>query len=197
VTWEVGRWVLAFGLLLALSFAYLSLQSKVQADESVVVATVRVRADFLKLDLSAPEVVTVGERFRLVATLTNTGPTQIRKAQATIQLPLAGLRLNGQSEKNVGTIRPGQDKKAKWNLVAEAPGNFVIMVKAVGTEEPSGDLQEAETTALIEVVAGPGLPHPEGTALPSGEEHGEGGVIDSALSGLRSMRDFFATLISS
>lgn len=197
---------------MALSFAYLSLQAKVQADERVVVATVRVQLNLLEVEVSAPEIVTVGDRFRPVATLRNLGSAKIRNAQATIQLPLTGLSLNGQAVKNVGTILPGGDKKAKWNLVADAPGNYIIMVTVVGTDEISGDLMEAEDTAMIEVVAGPGLPHAEdgegtapppgeedgeGTVPPSGEEDGEGGVIDKALSGLRSVRDFFATLISS
>lgn len=49
---------------------------------------------------------------------------------------------------------------------------------------------------MIEVVAGPALPHPEGTPPPSSGEAGEGGALSRALSGLRSVRDFFATLIS-
>ena len=58
------------------------------------------------------------------------------------------------------------------------------------------DLLEAEDTAMIEVVAGPALPHPKGTPPPSSGEAGEGGALSRALSGLRSVRDFFATLIS-
>ena len=49
---------------------------------------------------------------------------------------------------------------------------------------------------MIEVVAGPALPHPEGTPPPSSGEAGEGGALSRALSGLRSVRDFSATLIS-
>lgn len=196
MTREAGWWTLALGLLVAVSFAYLSTQAKVQADERVVVATVRVQLNLLEVAVSAPEVVTVGDRFRVVATLRNLGSAKMRNARATIQLPLNGLSLNGQTEKNVGAILPGGEKRARWNLVAEAPGNYVIMVTAVGTDEKGGDLMEAEDTAMIEVVTGPGLPHPEGTPSPSSGEDEEGGALSGALSGLRSVRDFFATLIS-
>ena len=81
--------------------------------------------------------------------------------------------LKGQEDKNAGAILPGKEKEAKWKLVAEAPGDFAIVVTAVGTEETSGDLLEAADTAMIEVVVGPVLPHPEGTLPPSSGENGE------------------------
>ena len=189
---------------------------------ATVLATVRINT--LEVSLAAPGSVEVGEHSDVVATLKNLGSTKIMGAKATIHLPAlatsTAFTLRGQADKNVGAIPPGKDKQARWNLVAEAAGNFVIMVTATGTEEESGDLLEAQDTAMIEVVAGPGLPRPEGTLPPSsgengevtvpppsgengegtlppsGGETGEGGVIDKALSGLKSVRDFFATLIS-
>ena len=240
---------------------------------ATVLATVRINT--LEVSLAAPGSVEVGEHSDVVATLKNLGSTKIMGAKATIHLPTLGtstaFTLRGQADKNAGAVLPGKEKTVKWKLVADAAGNYVIMVTATGTEQESGDLLEAQDTALIEVVAGPAVPHPEdgegtvppsdeehedGTAPPSDEEHGEGtappsdeeheertvppsdeeheegtvppsdeeheegtvpppsgengegtlppsggetgegGVIDKALSGLRSVRDFFATLIS-
>ena len=130
--------ILALVLLLTLSAAYLSSHSSAQADGGVVVATVRVQLNLLEVDVSAPEIVTVGDRFRPVATLRNHGSAKIRNAQATIHLSLTGLSLNGQAKKNVGAIPSGKEKGARWKLVAESPGIYIIMVTATGTDETSG-----------------------------------------------------------
>ena len=235
---RLGAGVVAVVILLVPLVSLLT-SGKATAGTPVASATVfaTVRINTLEVSLAVPSSVGVGEKFEAVATLRNLGSTKIMRAKATIRLPALetgpAFTLRGQEDKNAGAILPGKDKRAKWNLVAEAPGTFFIMVTAVGTDETSGDLLEAEDTTMIVVVPGPALPHPEGTlppssgengegtvppsdeehedgtapppgeedgegtVPPSGGERGEGGVIDKALSGLRSVRDFFATLISS
>ena len=120
---------------------------------ATVFATVRINT--LEVSLAVPSSVAVGEKFEAAATLRNLGSTKIMGAKATIHLPdleaSPAFTLKGQEDKNAGAILPGKEKKVKWKLVAEAPGNHLIMVTAVGTEEVSGDLLDAHGTRLMEV----------------------------------------------
>ncbi len=127
---------------------------------ATVLATVRINTLEVEVSLAAPSSVAVGEQFDVVATLRNVGSTKIMGAKATIHLPTlatgTAFILRGQEDKNAGAIVPGKDKEAKWKLVAEAAGNYVILVTASGTEEVSGDLLDAQDTRIVEVMEGPG-----------------------------------------
>ena len=189
---RLGAGVVAVVILLVPLVSILT-RGEARADAPTPSATVlaTVRINTLEVSLAAPKSVIVGERFRAIATVKNKGSTKILRAQATLHLPV-GISLKGKADKNVGVVLPAKDKQAQWNLMADAADiSYVILVTATGTEEESGDLLEAQDTAMIEVVAGPGLPRPEGTlppssgeneegtAPPSDEEHGEGTVPPS------------------
>lgn len=138
---------------------------------ATVFATVRVNP--LRVELSVPEKVAVGENFEVRATVHNRGTTyMVRGASATLFFPdgLAedgegGLIIRGKSERNLGTIPPSREKQARWRVIAEGPpGVYVVMVVAQGTDEATGALLEAEASATITVVEGGSGPGGRGLA---------------------------------
>ena len=112
---------------------------------ATVFATVRINT--LEVSIEALGSVVVGEQLDVVATLRNVGSTKIMRAKATIHLPIletgTAFTLRGQEDKNAGAILPGREKKVRWKLVAKTPGNYIVMVTAVGKEEVSDDLLDA------------------------------------------------------
>ena len=151
---------------------------------ATVFATVRINT--LEVSLAAPTSVVVGNQFDVVATMRNLGSTKIMAAKATLHLPTLetgpALTVRGQEDKNAGAIPPGTDKEVKWKLVAEAAGNYVIMVTASGTEEAGGDLLEAQDTTVLIVVDSGGGP-------------GKSDVRNLASSLLFSLRDFVTMVL--
>lgn len=114
----------------------------------------------LEVELAAPEVVGVGDRFELTATLINPGSVDIAKVAAELHLP-DGIALLGDNKegeegstnvRSIGRLRAGADKAVKWRVVANVPGSYVVTVKAVDTSPEGGPSPEAETSAVIVVT---------------------------------------------
>ena len=108
-----------------------------------------VRASSLAVALSAPASVTAGSVFQVTASAGNVGSTSILEVEA--MLSPGAIQVMGSVERHLGRILPSQQKEARWNLVAEDAGNYIILVIVTGTEEISGDLMETQDTVLIEV----------------------------------------------
>lgn len=155
-------WLAAGVILLLVSLVSLLTSEEAKAGPPTTSATVlaTVRINTLEVTVSAPASVTTDTPFRVTAAVKNTGSTKIMRVTATIHLPALGtstaFTLRGQEDKNLGVISSGKDKNAKWNLVAKFTGNYVILVTALGTEEVSGDLLDAQDTTLMTVVEDPG-----------------------------------------
>lgn len=124
-------------------------QSQVLAQSASLVATVRVNP--LKVEVTTTSPVSVGQRFKVQAIINNLGQTRIKQAKAEIFLP-PGLSFKGNSEQNLGVILPNNSKTASWQIIAETPGDYFILVYASGIEEETGGLVKAEGTTPVIVT---------------------------------------------
>ena len=116
--------VIAIGLLL---FAAPDFGSA-HAQSGVVTATVRPNP--LKVSVSAPSSVTVGQWFDISADVTNLGNLTITSTVATISSS-TGLTVKG-PKKKIGNLVGGPTKTVTWRAKANSSGAFVIQVEATG-----------------------------------------------------------------
>lgn len=148
---KVLKTIPALPLVVGLLFSwFFSSPSQTFSQTATLVATVRINP--LKVKVEAPSSVSVGQRFKVKAIVSNLGETKIKQAKAEIFLP-QGLALKGNPEQKLGAILPNKSKTASWQVIAEVTGGYVILVKASGVEEKTGDLVEAEGTVTVQVQA--------------------------------------------
>lgn len=137
-------------LSLVLGLLFPSLSSLVFASQTgIVVATVSINP--LEVEVTAPSTVLVGESFKVTGVVKNLGLTRIRRSRAVLSLN-PGLSLRGKEEKSLGIIGGESEKTAHWQLKAESPGTYILLVSASGVEEESGDLVEASGTTIVKVA---------------------------------------------
>lgn len=138
---KIIKTILVLPLVLGLFFSwFLAKQSQSLAQTASLVATVRINS--LEVEVTAPSSVSLGERFKVEATVRNSGETKIKKTKVEI-FPDSGLNLKGNSERKMGVILAENSKTASWRLTAEETGSYFIQVEARGIEEESGGLVEA------------------------------------------------------
>ena len=88
-------------------------------------------ANPLKVSVSAPGPVVVGQWFDINANITNLGDQTITGTTATINVP-AELTVKGQKKKKIGDFAGSQTKTVTWSAKANSAGTFVIQVDATG-----------------------------------------------------------------
>lgn len=117
--------------------------SSVLAQSGTVTATVRPNP--LKVTVSAPPTVQVGQWFDVTADISNLGSDTVAKATATIFTP-TNMSVKGQKKK-VGDVSGGQTKTVTWRAKANSPDTFVIQVEVTG--DLLGEQISASGSAVI------------------------------------------------
>lgn len=107
--------------------------------------TATVRPNPLKVQVSAPSSVFVGEWFDITLTVTNLGTEVVKKSTATLHTP-AEIVVRGKSKK-LANIGPGETKTVSWQAKANSSGNFVILAEVTGNL--LGEEISASDTAMI------------------------------------------------
>lgn len=131
-------------ILAAVAFLFVS---AMPASSQSSLVTITVRPNPLKVEISAPGSVAVGEWFKIVAAVTNHGNERIRRNRASIN-PSAGLSIRGSNKKGVGNLRPDETKTVTWWARVDSPGvKVVLLVEVVGTI--SGEEISTSDTVLI------------------------------------------------
>ncbi len=144
---KIIKTLLVLPLVLGLFFSwFLAKQNLVLAQTASLVATVRTNP--LEVKVTALHPVSVGERFKVEATVSNLGKSKIKKTRVEIFLN-SGLGLKGKSERKLGVILAENSKTASWRVTAEKTGEYVISVEASGIEEETGDLVKASDTTMV------------------------------------------------
>ena len=98
------------------------------AQSSTLTATVRPNP--LKVKITAPNNVTVGEWFDISAEVTNLGSEVITKTTTTLNSPRELSVRN--KKKRVGDLTSGETISLKWQAKAKSVGNFIVTVEASG-----------------------------------------------------------------
>lgn len=147
------RWLLVISLLVILTSTVLAMVifSPVVKDVlgEQIIATVRLNPLEVNVTTSSP--IFINNRTFIGAEVKNQGPYWVKDASATIFLP-SGLRLiSGSSTNNLGRIQGGKSKSARWRIQALEPGNYIILVEAKATDEPTGTILTASGSALLVV----------------------------------------------
>ena len=99
------------------------------AQSTTLTATVRVNP--LKVEVTAPGVVTVGEWFDIKAEVSNLGTERISRAFATLNTS-PGINVRGSEKKNFGNLPSGKTKTIKWRVKVDSPENYIVTVEAKG-----------------------------------------------------------------
>ncbi|MCH7730640.1 hypothetical protein IID21_03895 [Patescibacteria group bacterium] len=99
------------------------------AQSATLTATVRVNP--LKVEVTAPGVVTVGEWFDIKAEVSNLGTERISRAFATLNTS-PEINVRGNVKKRFGSLPPGGTKTIKWRVKVDSPGNYIVTVEAKG-----------------------------------------------------------------
>ena len=115
--------VIAISLLLFVAASF----GSVHAQSGVVTATVRPNP--LKVSVSPPGTVVVGQWFDISADIINLGSQTITGTTATIHTPTE-ITVKG-PKKKIGNLAGGQSKTVTWRAKANSSGNFVIQVEAL------------------------------------------------------------------
>lgn len=147
------RWLLVISLLVILTSTVLAIVifSPVVKDVlgEQIIATVRPNPLMVTVSVNSP--ILVKNQTFIGAEVKNQGPYLLKDASATIFLP-AGLKLiSGSSTNNLGRIQGGKSKSARWRIQALEPGNYIILVEAKATDEPTGTILTASGSALLVV----------------------------------------------
>lgn len=98
------------------------------AQTGTVSATVRPNP--LKVEITVPANIIVGQWFEVSAEVSNLGSETVRSTKATINTP-SGVKVRGK-RKGLGNLRPGETKIASWQVKVSDSGNFIIQVEATG-----------------------------------------------------------------
>ena len=98
------------------------------AQSSTLTATVRPNP--LKVKLTAPSNVTIGEWFDISAEVTNLGSETITKTTTTLNSPRELSVRN--KKRRIGDLASGETIPLKWRVKAKSKGSFIIMAEALG-----------------------------------------------------------------
>ena len=115
-------------LLLGVLLGFLVIPARADAQSGVVTATVRPNP--LKVTVSAPQNVSVGQWFTVSADVSNFGEEIITQTVATLNAP-AELKVKNQ-RKNLGNLAAHGTKTVTWQVKASVSGNFIITAQASG-----------------------------------------------------------------
>jgi len=146
---------LIFTLCLLVGCLTFLLPVRVKADdEGSLSATVTVLPSPLVVTVSAPSSVSVGEHFKVKATIENRGEANIKKAVVTISFdPGEGLTLvRRNAEQTIGVIPLHKEKSAYWLVKADLVGTYAIRVLASGEDKLTGILLTGEGSTTVVVV---------------------------------------------
>lgn len=100
----------------------------VYAQTGIVTATVRPNP--LKVDLSAPNSVQVGQWFDVNADISNLGSETITRTVVTLNTPQE-LKVKNQRKK-IGNLNSHQTTTVTWEVKANAADNFIILAEVTG-----------------------------------------------------------------
>lgn len=131
------------GLIFAI-FVFLGFFGKTSYAQNAVL-TATVRANPLKVQITAPSTVTVGQWVNVSAQISNQGAVTITKTTAVLNSP-SGISVRGK-KKNVGDLLGGATVTETWMIKANSSGNFVIQVDVEGTF--SGEKISASDTEIV------------------------------------------------
>ena len=98
------------------------------AQSSTLTATVRPNP--LKVKITAPSNVGVGEWFDISAEVTNRGSEVITKTTTTLNSPRE-LRVRNK-KRRIGNLAAGETISLKWQAKAKNEGNFIVLAEASG-----------------------------------------------------------------
>ena len=99
------------------------------AQSATLTATVRVNP--LKVEVIAPNTVTVGKWFEIKAEVSNLGTERISRAFATLSAH-PEINIRGSERKNLGSLPSGGTKTIKWRVKVDSLGNYIVTVEAKG-----------------------------------------------------------------
>lgn len=120
----------------------------VNAQSSVVTATVRPNP--LKVSVSAPSTVVVGQWFDISADIANLGDQTITGTTATVNSPTEVTVKS--PKKKVGNLTASQTKTVTWRAKATSTGSFVIQVEATGSLAGE-QISSSDTTIISSAVS--------------------------------------------
>ena len=107
--------------------------------------TATVRPNPLKVEITAPSNVGVGEWFDISAKITNFGTEIVTKTTVTLNSPRE-LRVRNK-KKRLGNLASGETISLKWQVKAKSEGNFIVLVEASGRLE--GEKISASDSRII------------------------------------------------
>ena len=110
----------------------------------------------LRVSVSAPTGVEIGETFKLEARVTNRGAEKIENVRAEIFLPEKLVLLKKNAVREAGVIRGKREKKISWQVRGEQTGNYVISVKASATLREAAIIAEGSVLVRITEKSPPG-----------------------------------------
>lgn len=115
----------------------------VYAQSNVVVATVRPNP--LKVSISAPGSVTVGQWFNISADITNLSDDPITQTIVMLHSP-SEIKVKA-PRKKIGTLAAHQTVTVNWQAKANASGGFTVTAEASGKllDEP---ISSSDTTSI-------------------------------------------------
>jgi hypothetical protein len=110
---------------------------------------------FVGLTVS-PSATTVGKTVQARASLTNGGAQPLQNVSATVRFDPTGLVVSGSPTITVGTLDTLKTSKATWNVCAQQPANYVLVVSARGTRADGVQLVVDSPAVLLTVASGRG-----------------------------------------
>ena len=105
----------------------------------------------LEVLASAPSRVLVGKVFRVDAIIRNRGDLKIKKAVASIYLPINVEIVGGHPKEDLGNIPAQKYTTVTWRLRALKEGNYVILISARG--DYGGAIVTGEDVVLVTAAA--------------------------------------------
>lgn len=130
--------ILVLPLVVGLVFSWLvTFPSPVFSQTASLVATVSINP--LKVKVTAPSSVKVGQWFTITVEASNRGPKTIQKTVAALTTPTE-ITVRGKIKK-LGNLGPQETKTVSWQAKANSSGIFIILA------EVTGDLAGEEISA--------------------------------------------------
>ena len=118
------RWIALVGVVLVAGAT-----SAAEADDSGgVVGTVK--ASPLAVEMTRPdEPIRRGRWFRVVARVTNEGPTRLEDVAVRLVRPQQ-LRLDGPTTQTIQRIPARESRRVDWDACSNSPGSYVVLARA-------------------------------------------------------------------
>jgi hypothetical protein len=82
-----------------------------------------------------PEAVDVDDVFQVDAIVENTGSSAVSNVRTTLDLPFALSLGSDSSQANMGTLRPSEERKVSWKVLARSPSEAALVTVRVESSD--------------------------------------------------------------